>query len=171
MTAAQCVNDNIDVSKLKFIFGVDDTTDRFQDVHKQERVAGKVILHPLYKANAIYYNIALIRLDKPIISYTNYISPVCLPAKAETDLTTYENLAVTMAGFGVAKHDNVEVEGASGVRLSFTSLGLRHPAYCNSKYFGQTTDPTSGILHEIRSKMPLGKLTDNLNCAGVSNFC
>lgn len=76
------------------------------DVSKVEgnevfRNASAILSHPNYKWWTSNYDVALIRLSKPLAMYNRYIYPICLPLKSNLPPV---GTKFTITGFGKLKH-------------------------------------------------------------------
>lgn len=58
----------------------------------------EIIAHENYKRSKKAYDIALIRLDRPV-PYTDFIRPICLPV-GKLQNRTYDGQPLKMTGFG-----------------------------------------------------------------------
>lgn len=163
LTAASCIDESInDLSKIQLLFGISDINTK--SINRLDRKIKKVILHPDYKTGSLYYGVGLIQLSEPIEEYTNFTSPICLPAEAQ-DLNAYYQRYIIVAGFGKAKNGDQEDPDVSFKKISYTVLPPDHHDYCDNYFFEQNSDSNDGILLRIKDMMPLGKLTESLGCA------
>lgn len=55
-----------------------DTQTSKERLQFQERIVSEVVQHPNYNARALYYDIAIVKLEAPFVLDT-HIGPVCLP--------------------------------------------------------------------------------------------
>lgn len=93
LTAAHCLNSNIDVSKMVVTLGSHTLEDRYQTSNVQVE---SLHLHPEYNPAGEINDIALIRLRDRVI-FNDIVRPICL-----TDSTEYEHLFVT--GWGLVSN-------------------------------------------------------------------
>lgn len=97
LTAAHCFVIRVNPKfKLKVILGEFDD----QNVNGQEVVAEavKVIRHPLHHKNTKDYNIALVKLNRPLKEYNEYMRPICLP---DQSISFSGGEICTVTGFGL----------------------------------------------------------------------
>ena len=79
ITAAHCFKDKQQNSKFKILVGDSNINDTSDDWFKAiYDIDGEPIKHPKYKADEVYYDVALIHttIDIP---FNNGVKPVCLP--------------------------------------------------------------------------------------------
>ena len=84
ITAASCFNERNKDSVI-LILGAQHLSDT-EEIHREKRTIKTLIKHPQYKEGKAYFDIAIIKLDRPV-EFDIYIYPVCLPAVPVTDLT------------------------------------------------------------------------------------
>ena len=83
ITAASCFNERSKDSVV-LILGAQKLSDT-QEIHRENRTIKTLIKHPKYKEGKAYFDIAIIKLDKPV-EFNIYIYPVCLPTEPIYDL-------------------------------------------------------------------------------------
>ena len=83
ITAASCFND-IDKDDVMVILGAQLLSDT-KEKHRENRTIKELIIHPEYKKGKAYFDIAIIKLDRPV-EFNIYLYPVCLPQVPVTDL-------------------------------------------------------------------------------------
>ncbi|XP_041127761.1 coagulation factor VII-like [Polyodon spathula] len=96
VTAAHCIH-NKDAKKLKVVAGEHKTKEH--EGTEQSIAVVEMIIHKEYAAQSADNDIALLRLEKPII-YNDYAVPICLPEK---QLAVHELAAIrysTVSGWG-----------------------------------------------------------------------
>ncbi|CAF0916150.1 unnamed protein product [Brachionus calyciflorus] len=95
LTAAHCVEDDLDVSKYKFIYG----TNYINQSQTESNTAfvSKIYMHPDYFGSIIYNDIALIKL-KNKLQFSSKVKPICLPQNGKLD--EIENKQVVVTGWG-----------------------------------------------------------------------
>lgn len=81
------------------VTGKKDCADPHLDVGIEE-----IIFHPNYDTNANnnLNDIALIRLDR-YVSFTDFVSPVCLPVQPHMRTKTFENIKMDVTGWGTTE--------------------------------------------------------------------
>ncbi|KAL7727639.1 hypothetical protein ACLKA6_014979 [Drosophila palustris] len=89
----------------------------------------KRIVHELYVPNSIdqMHDIALLRL-KQLVSFTEYVKPICLPVGEDVRNNNFEGYAMDVAGWGVTEDGN-----PSSVKLKITVDVWNHKQ-CQDKY-------------------------------------
>ncbi|XP_053662398.1 brachyurin-like [Anopheles marshallii] len=102
LTAAHCVYDSFDAS-VPIVGGtaILGAQNRMVEEPSQQRVSftsGGIVGHPGYTLENVRNDIAVVRLDEPIV-YTERIQPVRLPARSDT--RTFAGVIGTVSGFGV----------------------------------------------------------------------
>uniref|UniRef100_A0A182P231 Peptidase S1 domain-containing protein n=1 Tax=Anopheles epiroticus TaxID=199890 RepID=A0A182P231_9DIPT len=130
LTAAHCVYTGTDASNPvangTAILGAQN---RIIEEPSQQRItfsASGVIGHPGYDLFTVRDDIAVVRLDEPIV-YTDRIQPIRLPARSDT--RTFAGLMGTVSGFGVYSVAN---PGLSDV-LNYVLNPIITNADCRSK--------------------------------------
>lgn len=86
------------------------------------------ILHPLYNAVTLNYDIALIRLPSPV-TFTATIQSIPLPGRAQVN-NTFTGYKAAASGFGLTSDDSTV---ASQI-LQFTNLTVISNAACEEHY-------------------------------------
>ncbi|XP_052893425.1 brachyurin-like [Anopheles moucheti] len=102
LTAAHCVYDSFD-STVPIVGGtaILGAQNRMVEEPSQQRISftsSGIVGHPGYTLENIRNDIAVVRLDEPIV-YTERIQPIRLPAR--TDTRTFAGVIGTVSGFGV----------------------------------------------------------------------
>ncbi|KAI3382061.1 hypothetical protein SNEBB_005960 [Seison nebaliae] len=100
LTAAHCYNN---INNVSLYFGIHKYTeihDKNSDI--QARTAAIFERHPDYEALIEKNDIALVRLNKPV-TYTNKISPICLPAPSEVH--ELETKPMIVSGWGYTTYN------------------------------------------------------------------
>lgn len=89
----------------------------------------KRIVHELYVPNSIdqMHDIALLRL-KQLVSFTEYVKPICLPVGDDVRNNNFEGYAMDVAGWGVTESGN-----PSTTKLKITVDVWNHEK-CQAKY-------------------------------------
>ncbi|XP_071055523.1 venom protease-like [Onthophagus taurus] len=97
LTAAHCLqSQNGPVSLIRL--GELDLASETEHAEPQDFNVLKTFTHPQYDFESFYHDIALIKLDRPVI-YTKYVKPACLESKLEFE---YNNLTIT--GWGATEY-------------------------------------------------------------------
>ncbi|RMZ99975.1 Serine ase stubble [Brachionus plicatilis] len=127
ITAAHCVNSNLNPTNYKITAGLHDLTvhDKFTDV----RSTSKIIVHPAYSNFGYKNDIALIKLDQKLI-FSNYIMPACLP-DLSFNLTNQDGIAT---GWG-----SLLSGGALSRYLMEVQLPILNDTRCKDKFNGVET--------------------------------
>ncbi len=60
----------------------------------------KQIIHPKYDQISSYYDVAI--LETSPVTFSKFISPICLPEMPSDDIKKYENYYVDLTGWGQA---------------------------------------------------------------------
>lgn len=79
-------------SQIRIRVGEYDFSKQQEEYPFVERMVAKKVVHPKYNFFTYEYDLALVRLDKPL-DFAPHISPICLPAS--DDLLIGENATVT----------------------------------------------------------------------------
>ncbi|GLV41138.1 Stubble [Carabus blaptoides fortunei] len=90
-TAGHCVDDLL-TSQIRIRVGEYDFSSVQEELPYVERGVAKKLVHPKYNFFTYEYDLALVKLDKPL-EFAPHISPICLPAS--DDLLIGENATVT----------------------------------------------------------------------------
>ncbi|XP_066579276.1 serine protease 53 [Amia ocellicauda] len=94
LSAAHCFQGSVVVSPWKVYLGR--LKLRISDTNEQSRGVQKIIIHPNYDSYTNDNDLALLRLSSPV-SFTNYITPICLPSK---NSTFYNSTDCWVTGWG-----------------------------------------------------------------------
>ncbi|XP_031560478.1 A disintegrin and metalloproteinase with thrombospondin motifs adt-1-like isoform X2 [Actinia tenebrosa] len=132
LTAAHCIY-GLDPSRtgcvkpdprLRVVLGEFDVNNR--DGHEVDIDVAQMCMHPNYDHRTLDYDIALLRLARPVMNFNQYIRPICMPTTSYV-IPIGQNCSVT--GFGKLG------EGAS---LSNTLRQAKVPVkvlnYCKNQY-------------------------------------
>ena len=150
LTAAHCVTDDkYDTEKIVVIAGVLDL--RFAGA--EERRIADTKVHPDYESPAVYFDVALIILDKPL-EFSSRISSICLPSSSD-EFQSLTGLGVTVQGWGTNE------EGETGVTLTQIDVSIRSNDECN--YFYKNTVRRSDALR-VQIFLP-ELINDSMFCA------
>ena len=98
VTAAHCFIIRVHPKfKLKVILGEFDD----QNIDGQEVIAEaeKIFRHPLHRRSSKDYNIALVKLKRPLKEYSDFIRPICLPDRT---ISFSAGEICTVSGFGLS---------------------------------------------------------------------
>ncbi|XP_031617543.1 serine protease easter-like [Contarinia nasturtii] len=108
LTAAHCANDKtsgVRLGEWNQTTNPDNQgafrADPFLDVRVVD-----VIPHEFYDSHSLANDIALLRLEKPV-NYTKSIKPICLPSAVGMVNKIFDNIGLTVAGFGQTESDIV----------------------------------------------------------------
>ena len=82
-----------------------------------ERKVIDIRIHPKYKPGQVYYDVG-IAIARDVITFTDYIRPVCLPYLPVDDNDHLKNNFVTLAGWGYA------IEARSGIPIEELKVEL-----------------------------------------------
>ena len=83
ITAASCFDDR-EINEVMLILGAQHLSNTKEE-HRKTRTIKELIIHPKYKKGKAYFDIAIIKLDRPV-EFNIYLYPVCLPQVPVTDL-------------------------------------------------------------------------------------
>ena len=81
---------------------------RFGDIDNNELVErnmGKIYLHPDYKTDQAYYDLAIVKVFH--VDYSDTIAFICLPPSPDSIETRFVGKSVTVAGWGSFNLSNV----------------------------------------------------------------
>lgn len=85
VTASHCVYDLLNINKNTVLVVV---LGEFDKANKEEQEISvktkRIIMHPKYDSQTLDYDIALVKLEKPLRDFSTYIRPVCVPDGSET---------------------------------------------------------------------------------------
>jgi len=130
VTAGHCFyGDDTQPSKYQVKLGV---FTKAKNDEPGEVVLGLSEIHvnPKYDSSKITYDITLLKLEKPV-SYTDHISPICLPAKQD------EKLPAAGADLFVTGWGAVRQGGADSPTLKQVTVPLVDTDSCKASYPGQ----------------------------------
>ncbi|GFY48359.1 clotting factor B [Trichonephila inaurata madagascariensis] len=118
-----------------------------------EHVVMYVLRHPSYQQRYYYHDIALLRLERPVV-FNNYVMPVCLPSPSLPlmDDEDLEGKKVTVMGWG-----DQSFGGKTSRVLKEASFPIVSRQSCNSSYFRVASN-----------RFPRGIIASML-CAGAPN--
>lgn len=134
LTAAHCVVDKATGLKKKesdYTVRLGDL-DIAVDTDKATPVDFKVIElipHAEYNPTLIKNDIAIMKLDKPLTQFTDFIRPICLPPIPSLPTSQFEDTTPFIAGWGT-----VEFRGESSNVLRQVSLRVTAKAACQSAF-------------------------------------
>lgn len=137
ITAAHCLFDGYTDQKLRpedVKLGLSDH-DQLSDNALQVPVS-ELIVHELYKNSDIYFDVALIRLQEPLV-FHKYLRPACLPTDAAE---SYGGRLGFVYGWGITNVSDYNLSG----RLQETRLPILGPD-CDNKTIGNVW-PTPDML-------------------------
>jgi len=125
ITAAHCVmNRRFDEDTIVVLAGVLDLRFRGGVTRKIKETH----VHPKYKEPTVYYDVALLILEKPL-KFSSSISPICLPTSALSSLPdSMVGLATTVQGWGTNN------DGQTGKLLTQIDVSVRSNEECNFIY-------------------------------------
>ncbi|XP_053206902.1 clotting factor G beta subunit-like [Panonychus citri] len=115
----------------------------------------KIILHPNYVSTKSYYDIALLITSKTI-TFTDTITPICLPGSSFINLTNNVNSSSDLNNIEVAGWGRLSYHGRSSHKLRSARLEIVPNQQCNQSYVNLNS-----------SSIPEGIKSDQL-CAGTS---
>jgi len=139
LTAAHCVDGNT-ASGSVVVIGEHNYASTADTTATERRTIAQVISHPKYNSRTLDNDIALLRLESPIIFKSdNLIAPVCMPEA----VNLFDDVPATITGWGT------------------TSAGGSQP-----KQLMEVTVPTM-TNSKCTNKYGQGEITDNMICAGT----
>lgn len=101
VTAGHCVDDYTDAYKqpqgVEVHLGLYERLAEQQPLPVQSRIVTKIHVHPYYRARSTRYDVAVLKLDRPV-QYAPNIVPICLPNKNES---VSEGTRAVGTGWGV----------------------------------------------------------------------
>ena len=124
----------------------------------------QIFPHPKYNDNKHYYDVALILLENPI-EYTDFVRPLCLPIKSNTDLDARKGAGTELVGYG----QNSAWEKTNGI-LKIVKLNIFGKSYCNKKYdvYDDDAHHNGFAIRHVKEKLP-NLFKSNVMCAGDVN--
>merc|ERR1712062_35362 len=130
--------------------------------HRENRTIKELIKHPKYKKGKAYFDIAIIKLDRPV-EFNIYLYPVCLPQVPVTDLTKRDGHAGTIMGWGETEDDDSQQNELGWIQLSVYGQRI-----CNREYDDLKSGKVRNIIHvdKIDEVMP-EKFQSNIYCANA----
>lgn len=91
---------SIQPSKLKVVVNGRVRLPTIGEKPQEERIVQEIIHHPNYSHGSVYFDAALLILDRPYdVNQTKFINKICLPPPG----LTLNNLKCVVAGFGKGK--------------------------------------------------------------------
>jgi len=131
MTAGHCFYKQYDTSNFKIKLGSqNDDTDESTEVTVG---ISKIIVHPQYNPTTTSHDITLLKLDRAV-TFTNAISPVCLPAASDT---VQDNQKGVVTGWGAT------IEGGNTVsNLRQVVVPIVNHGQCQRDYGNEIVDDT-----------------------------
>ena len=153
LTAAHCL-DNIDISSLRLLLGVDDINN-MKKHFAEERIVVKSFVHPLYNPWRSYYDIAILQANQEV-NFTGAIHSICLPERPNFDVDSRVNDLATLTGWGA----NSRADETASDTLQMAQMSIRSAKFCNNSYVA-----TGSIGARIRTNLP-GLFQPNIFCAG-----
>lgn len=142
LTAAHCKPLNL----WKIRFGESNIDSEADDSESFESAIEDFIVHPRYQEHA-YFDVALIKLSSPIVTFTKFILPVCLPEKPVENLSERTGVTATIAGWGFLARDAFETSD----QLRSTTLTIFNQGYCDSQHLVGDNDP---FRFKVQSSLP-----------------
>ena len=76
----------------------------------------QIYIHPDYKSDQAYYDLALVKVLW--VDYSETIAPICLPAQTDPTGSKFVGRSVTVAGWGVFNLSNVASDVLKTVSLT-----------------------------------------------------
>ena len=140
LTAAHCLHD-VSPEDLTLVFGTYLLSKRTRT--SEERKAASFNVHPKYEPPKVYYDLAIIEVDLPLV-FGISIHPICLPLKP-TDVDSKVSISVIVAGWGrTDRYSNLSNE------LRSVSLTVYGQAHCNRSHdWGQSI-----YSYQVKQNMP-----------------
>ncbi|KAJ0173669.1 hypothetical protein K1T71_010818 [Dendrolimus kikuchii] len=133
VTAAHCVQSTDEVPVVSSIrlgeYDIRTDPDCLRNVcapKVQDRKIKKITSHHCFNKPAFHNDLAVIELEKPV-TLNNYVSPICLPRKAEQLADQLVGDQVVVAGWGTM---NMTTEDRADV-LQVVSMPVVEPAKCD----------------------------------------
>merc|ERR1719288_446622 len=163
ITAASCFND-IDKDDVMVILGAQLLSDT-KETHRKNRTIKELIIHPQYKPGKAYFDIAIIKLDRPV-EFNIYLFPVCLPQVPVTDLTKRDGHAGTIMGWGETEDDDSQQNELGWIQLSVYGQRICNREYEDLKNGNVRNAQTIIHKHKIDEVMP-EKFQSNIYCANA----
>ena len=94
-------------------------TIRLGDIDNEElvqRKIGKIFIHPDYKSDQAYYDLAIVKVT--YVDFSNTISPICFPVQPDATGSKFVGKSVTVAGWGSFNLSNVASDTLNSATLS-----------------------------------------------------
>jgi secreted trypsin-like serine protease len=125
MTAAHCVSMDPYASKYKIKLGVHNTRNDLEHGMIVSTVEA-VYIHPNYDAGSVTYDVALLKLSKPI-QFTDHIQPICLPYQDEPLPEAGSKVVVT--GWGLLRTGGTYPDTLQEVAVEMVDNSVCKSAY------------------------------------------
>jgi len=125
LTAAHCVYTDPYASKFKIKLGVHNKQNDREEGEVVSAISA-IYVHPNYDQISTSYDVALLKLSKPI-SYSDSISPICLPRQNEP--LPKPGTTVVVTGWGLLK-----TGGSESATLQEVAVPVVSTAQCNQAY-------------------------------------
>ena len=77
---------------------------------------GKIYLHPDYKPDVAYYDLAIVKVSH--VEYSNTITPICLPTRVDPSGHRHIGQTVTVTGWGSYNVSNIPSDHLKTAPLS-----------------------------------------------------
>ena len=152
LTAAHCVeftrNNYIDGAQMRL--GTADMADASKGLIRN---IADFILHPKYKQTRAYYDVAIAVANIPI-DFTNVIRPISLPLQPLDDEDAYEDLFVTLSGWGL---EVGEQQYKPRTDFKLVTFAVNSREYCEDEIYGDEALKAAGIsAFKLKRQIPRG---------------
>jgi len=165
ITAASCFDDR-EINEVMLILGAQHLSNTKEDHRETRKIRDQgLIKHPKYKKGKAYFDIAIIKLDRPV-EFNIYLYPVCLPQVPVTDLTKRDGHAGTIMGWGETEDDDSQQNELGWIQLSVYGQRICNREYEDLKNGNVRNAQTIIHKHKIDEVMP-EKFQSNIYCANA----
>ncbi|GAB6029630.1 Mannan-binding lectin serine protease 1 [Chamberlinius hualienensis] len=111
---------NVPPERIGMFFGQSVSQPDLSDPNVTKRKASGIIVHQQYDANTIDFDIALVKLDKPV-KYNEFIRPICLPSPTSA-ITDIPDSVGLVAGWGKRSNDKDEKASPTLQKIAITVI-------------------------------------------------
>ncbi|GJQ73800.1 hypothetical protein Trydic_g18740 [Trypoxylus dichotomus] len=161
LTAAHCILDRV-LGIVQYVrLGELDVSSTTDDAEERDFTVDDRRVHPLYTPGASYHDIALLRLNDTVQTFTRYIRPACLGTS-----TALDNVTLVTAGWGLT-----EVGGPSANILQRTNLkSVSNERYGGKERRDSCQGDSGGPLQYTNYDYASGSFLGFVEIAGITSF-
>ena len=114
--------------RLKIRIGDTNHASPYDDRNAIDLDIYNISIHPMYNSVASYYDVAI--LETSPVTFSKFISPICLPQLPSDDIHKYDNYYVDLTGWG-----QENLLGKTSDKLKRVSLKIHPLRYCLKSIF------------------------------------